>query len=130
MTDMQIFLLIVIVFLLAVFCFVAWQNVRTKNSSDVSARQDISLLPQEMTQALLNFNDSLRQSLDGQLDKMRATVNEKLQDTLDKRISASFLQVSERLEKVHQGLGEMQNLAQGVGDLKKVLSNVNLLSLA
>ena len=90
----------------------------------MSARQDLSLLRQEMTQALLNFNDSLRQSLDGQLDKMRSTVNEKLQDTLDKRISASFLQVSERLEKVHQGLGEMQNLALGVGDLKRVLSNV------
>ena len=101
-----------------------WQNIRTKNDSADSTRQDVSLLRQEMTQALINFNDSLRQSLDGQLDKMRATVNEKLQDTLDKRISASFLQVSERLEKVHQGLGEMQNLALGVGDLKKVLSNV------
>ena len=121
---MQTFLLIVIVFLLAVFCFVVWQNIHTKASADVSARQDMSLLRQEMTQALLNFNDSLRQSLDGQLDKMRAPVNEKLQDTLDKRISASFLQVSERLEKVHQGLGEMQNLALGVGDLKRVLSNV------
>jgi DNA recombination protein RmuC len=58
------------------------------------------------------------------LDEMRATVDEKLQTTLEKRLSESFNQVSERLEQVHKGLGEMQNLATGVGDLKKVLSNV------
>lgn len=58
------------------------------------------------------------------LDEMRATVDEKLQTTLEKRLSESFNQVSERLEQVHKGLGEMQNLAIGVGDLKKVLSNV------
>lgn len=59
-----------------------------------------------------------------QLDKMRATVDEKLQKTLDERISQSFKLVSERLEQVYKGLGEMQTLAVGVGDLKKVLSNV------
>jgi DNA recombination protein RmuC len=58
------------------------------------------------------------------LDQMRQTVDEKLQKTLEKRLSDSFSLVSERLEKVHQGLGEMQTLAIGVGDLKKVLSNV------
>ncbi|MEG1930856.1 MAG: DNA recombination protein RmuC [Anaerovorax sp.] len=58
------------------------------------------------------------------LDQMRATVDEKLQKTLEERISQSFKLVSERLEQVHKGLGEMQNLAIGVGDLKKVLSNV------
>jgi len=58
------------------------------------------------------------------LDEMRATVDEKLQTTLEKRLSESFNQVSERLEQVHKGLGEMQNLATGVGDLKRVLSNV------
>ncbi len=58
------------------------------------------------------------------LDQMRQTVDEKLQGTLEKRLSDSFALVSERLEKVHQGLGEMQTLAIGVGDLKKVLSNV------
>ena len=121
---MQTFLLIVIVFLLAAFCFIVWQSFRAKDAAESSTRQDVSLLRQEVTQALISFNDSLRQSLDGQLEQMRATVNEKLQDTLDKRISASFTQVSERLEKVHQGLGEMQNLALGVGDLKRVLSNV------
>jgi DNA recombination protein RmuC len=55
---------------------------------------------------------------------MRVTVDEKLQSTLEKRLGESFKMVSERLEKVHHGLGEMQNLATGVGDLKKVLSNV------
>lgn len=59
-----------------------------------------------------------------QLEKMRETVDEKLQKTLDERISQSFKLVSERLEQVYKGLGEMQTLAVGVGDLKKVLSNV------
>lgn len=58
------------------------------------------------------------------LEKMRATVDEKLHKTLEERLSQSFKIVSERLELVHKGLGEMQNLAVGVGDLKKVLSNV------
>lgn len=58
------------------------------------------------------------------LDKMRDTVDEKLQKTLEDRISKSFAMVNERLEQVYKGLGEMQNLATGVGDLKKVLSNV------
>jgi len=58
------------------------------------------------------------------LDEMRATVDEKLQTTLEKRLGESFKQVSERLEQVHKGLGEMQTLATGVGDLKRVLSNV------
>lgn len=59
-----------------------------------------------------------------QLEKMRQTVDEKLQGTLEKRLGESFKQVSERLEQVHKGLGEMQTLATGVGDLKKVLTNV------
>ena len=59
-----------------------------------------------------------------QLDKMRETVDKKLQKTLESRISESFKMVSERLEQVYKGLGEMQTLASGVGDLKKVLSNV------
>ncbi|MBI5664368.1 MAG: DNA recombination protein RmuC [Nitrospirae bacterium] len=59
-----------------------------------------------------------------QLDQMRQTVDEKLQGTLEKRLGDSFKQVSERLELVHKGLGEMQTLATGVGDLKKVLTNV------
>jgi DNA recombination protein RmuC len=58
------------------------------------------------------------------LEQMRQTVDEKLHATLEKRLSESFRQVSERLEVVHKGLGEMQTLAAGVGDLKRVLSNV------
>jgi len=58
------------------------------------------------------------------LEQMRRTVDEKLHATLEQRLSESFKQVSERLELVHKGLGEMQSLAAGVGDLKKVLSNV------
>jgi len=58
------------------------------------------------------------------LELMRATVDEKLSSTLEKRLGDSFKLVSERLELVHKGLGEMQSLATGVGDLKKVLSNV------
>ncbi|HNY49891.1 MAG TPA: DNA recombination protein RmuC [Smithella sp.] len=59
-----------------------------------------------------------------QLDRMRETVDDKLQTTLEKRLGDSFQMVSERLELVHQGLGDMRNLAAGVGDLKKVLTNV------
>ena len=58
------------------------------------------------------------------LDQMRATVDEKLHATLEQRLGESFKLVSDRLEQVHKGLGEMQSLASGVGDLKKVLSNV------
>jgi DNA recombination protein RmuC len=58
------------------------------------------------------------------LDEMRATVDEKLQTTLQARLGESFKQVAERLEQVHKGLGEMQTLAQGVGDLKHLLTNV------
>ncbi|MBT3067248.1 DNA recombination protein RmuC [Rhodoferax sp. U11-2br] len=58
------------------------------------------------------------------LDEMRATVDEKLQTTLQARLGESFKQVADRLEQVHKGLGEMQTLAQGVGDLKHLLTNV------
>jgi DNA recombination protein RmuC len=61
---------------------------------------------------------------EAKLDKMRETVDEKLQKTLEARLSASFKQVSDNLEQVQKGLGEMQNLAADVGDLKKVMSNV------
>src|SRR5262249_50197470 len=58
------------------------------------------------------------------LDQMRQTVDEKLQGTLEARLGESFKQVSDRLEQVYKGLGEMQTLAVGVGDLKRVLTNV------
>jgi DNA recombination protein RmuC len=67
---------------------------------------------------------SLQQNNAAKLDEMRATVDEKLHATLEARLGESFKQVAERLEQVHKGLGEMQTLAQGVGDLKHLLSNV------
>ena len=66
----------------------------------------------------------LQKSNEEKLEKMRITVDEKLHDTLEKRLGDSFKIVSEKLENVYKGLGEMQNLAVGVGDLKKVLTNV------
>ncbi|HWE53014.1 MAG TPA: DNA recombination protein RmuC [Bryobacteraceae bacterium] len=67
---------------------------------------------------------SLQTDNAAKLEQMRQTVDEKLQTTLETRLGESFRLVSERLEQVHRGLGEMQNLASGVGDLKRVLSNV------
>jgi DNA recombination protein RmuC len=66
----------------------------------------------------------LQQTNTAKLDEMRRTVDEKLQTTLETRLSESFKQVADRLEQVHKGLGEMQTLAQGVGDLQRVLTNV------
>ena len=66
----------------------------------------------------------MREDNGKRLEEMRKTVDEKLQTTLEKRLGESFKQVSERLEQVHKGLGEMQTIASGVGDLKKVLTNV------
>ena len=66
----------------------------------------------------------IREDNNKQLEQMRSTVDEKLQKTLEDKMNKSFALVNERLEQVYKGLGEMQNLAVGVGDLKKVLSNV------
>ncbi len=66
----------------------------------------------------------LQESNEKKLDQMRQTVDEKLQSTLEKRLGESFKLVSERLEAVQRGLGDMQNLANGVGDLKRMLTNV------
>ena len=66
----------------------------------------------------------LQQNNAAKLDEMRRTVDEKLQSTLETRLTESFRHVAERLDQVHQGLGQMQSLAQGVGDLQRVLTNV------
>ena len=66
----------------------------------------------------------IREDNNKRLEQIRVTVDEKLQKTLEEKMTLSFKSVSERLEQVHKGLGEMQSLALGVGDLKKVLSNV------
>lgn len=81
--------------------------------------------------------DALRQTVEGRLDairnenatkleEMRKTVDERLQSTLETRLGESFTRVVEQLERVHKGIGEMQSLAAGVGDLKRVLSNVRV----
>ena len=67
---------------------------------------------------------AMQQTNSAKLDEMRKTVDEKLQSTLQSRLTDSFAQVAQRLEQVHKGLGEMQTLAQGVGDLKHLLTNV------
>lgn len=91
----------------------------------------LSALTQSNEQRLEAVRATLEQRLEvlrsdnaQKLEQMRATVDEKLHATLEQRLGESFKQVSERLEQVHKGLGEMQSLAAGVGDLKKVLTNV------
>ena len=79
---------------------------------------------QEMRGTLETQMAQLQQTNSTKLDEMRQTVDEKLQSTLHQRLGESFRQVADRLEMVHKGLGEMQTLAQGVGDLKHLLSNV------
>ncbi|HBE14281.1 MAG TPA: DNA recombination protein RmuC, partial [Clostridiales bacterium] len=87
------------------------------------ARNDAQLL-EAMRNTIDEKLNLLRTENNKQLDEIKKTVDEKLQSTLEERISRSFKTVSERLEEVYKGLGEMKNLAVGVGDLKKVLSNV------
>jgi len=125
----------------------------SQERTDRSIRDEISKFREEMkigahqeraelTVSLKSFSDSVEQKMAAvrqlvdeklkqiqedntrQLDRMRETVDEKLQSTLEKRLGESFKQVSERLEQVHQGLGDMRTLAAGVGDLKKVLTNI------
>lgn len=86
------------------------------NSQTLQAEQ----LRNKIEEKLIN----LQKDNSEQLEKMRQTVDEKLQGTLEKRLTESFQLISDRLESVHKGLGEMQVLANGVGDLKKVLTNV------
>lgn len=110
------------------------------NQKEVTAMQDkrlaelgenFSRMALENEQKLENIRTTMSTKIgeltadnNKQLEQMRQTVDEKLQKTLEDRIGQSFKVVSERLEEVYKGLGEMQTLATGVGDLKKVLSNV------
>src|SRR5881227_1928946 len=109
---------------------------------DRSLRDEFSRNREEAAAAAKNQREELARSLEGvrsivdvrlrqlqddnaeQIDKMRATVDEKLQGTLEKRVGESFKLVSDRLEQVHQGLGAMQQLASDVGGLQRVLTNV------
>ncbi len=78
----------------------------------------------ELRSSLQSSVKDMQESNEKKLEEMRKTVDEKLNETLEKRLGESFKQVSDRLEAVHKGLGEMQTLATSVGDLKKVMSNV------
>lgn len=100
-----------------------------KRLADINTR--FSQMALENEQKLENIRLSMEKKIgeltndnNRQLEEMRKTVDEKLQKTLEDRITQSFKLVNDRLEQVYKGLGEMQNLAVGVGDLKKVLSNV------
>ena len=86
--------------------------------------RDFNELQKQKFDAMALKQDELVKSTELKLEKMRETVDEKLHKTLEERLGQSFQLVSERLEAVQKGLGEMQTLANGVGDLKKVLSNV------
>ena len=106
-----------------------------RNASDRAAREELNRQLSQLSQVNEQKLEKVRETLEGQLrslqedngrrlDQMRSVVDEKLQATLERRLSESFRIVSDRLEKVHQGLGEMQTLAASVGDLKAVLNNV------
>jgi DNA recombination protein RmuC len=93
------------------------QSLATLTESNAQRMLEVRATLEEKIQSLQNDNAA-------RLEEMRKTVDEKLHATLEQRLGESFKLVSDRLEKVHQGLGEMQQLAIGVGDLKRVLTNV------
>lgn len=98
--------------------FHQWQQTLHRFGATLQGTQD------KLGDTLDRQLKSLQVENTAQLEKMRATVDEKLQATLETRLAQSFTQISERLEAVQRGLGEMQTLATGVGDLKRVLTNV------
>lgn len=99
----------------------------TKATVSITSLTEKNELRQEaLKQTVEGRLDILREENSKKLDEMRVTVDEKLQGTLEKRLGASFSIVNENLERVFKSVGEMQSLATGVGDLKRVLSNVKL----
>ena len=101
-----------------------YQSARSQQESLHQALTRLDTQLEQLRQSVQQSLTALRQDNDRQLTEMRRTVDEKLTQSLDKRLNDSFAQVSQRLEQVYKGLGEMQTLASGVGDLKKVLSGV------
>lgn len=104
---------------------------QSQNDRAIQLEQRLHSFSADNVQSLENIRRSVDEKLESirrenlrQLDEMRQTVDEKLQKTLEEKMNKSFSLVNERLEQVYKGLGEMQTLAVGVGDLKKVLSNV------
>lgn len=90
-----------------------------------SLSESLSRRMNDLNSGMQDQMQRIRDNNEKKLEEMRHTVDEKLQQTLESRLGESFRQVSERLEQVHKGLGEMKVLATDVGDLKKVLSNVS-----
>lgn len=105
-----------------------YENVRDlrseQNTLARAARMESQAASDRLGEQLDKKLEKLTESTAANLEQIRLTVDEKLQSTLERRLGESFQQVSLRLEQVHRGLGEMQTLAGGVGDLKRVLSNV------
>lgn len=105
-----------------------YENVRDlrseQNTLARAARMESQAASDRLGEQLDKKLEKLTESTAANLEQIRLTVDEKLQSTLERRLGESFQQVSLRLEQVHQGLGEMQTLAGGVGDLKRILSNV------
>ena len=106
-----------------------FNNLQRQKFEDLIIRQEN--IKKETEGKLKEIRETVENKLKGiqddnnkKLEEMRKTVDEKLQETVEKRFNESFRLISERLEQVHKGLGEMQTLASGVGDLKKVLTNV------
>jgi DNA recombination protein RmuC len=98
---------------------------RDENANAAKAQRGELTASLESVRGIVDLRlKQLQEDNTGQLEKMRATVDEKLQGTLEKRLSESFKLVSERLEQVHKGLGAMQQLASDVGGLQRVLTNV------
>lgn len=109
----------------------AQQLAQLRGSLSETLTQQLQSLSETNARRIAEVRGTLEQQLgalqaanSAKLDEMRQTVDEKLQSTLQARLGESFKQVADRLEQVHKGLGEMQTLAQGVGDLKHLLSNV------
>ena len=99
--------------------------IRVQVAGDAqSSRQEGSTRMGELRLTVERQLAAMQNDNSQKLEKMRQTVEEKLEGTLERRLGASFKQVSDRLEEVHRGLGEMQTLAVGVGDLKRVMANV------
>lgn len=105
-----------------------YENVRDlrseQNTLACAARMESQAASDRLGEQLDKKLEKLTESTAANLEQIRLTVDEKLQSTLERRLGESFQQVSLRLEQVHRGLGEMQTLAGGVGDLKRILSNV------
>lgn len=113
------------------------QNVKDFNDLLKQKMEDLIAKQESIKKGTEDKLKEIRETVEGKLknlqddnnkklEEMRKTVDEKLQETVEKRFDVSFKLISDRLEQVHKGLGEMQTLASGVGDLKKVLSNVKM----